>query len=40
MNFRQLIALAPGFASDDCELRYRNSGYLQVEEGAGLVLRF
>jgi len=32
--------LAPDFAFDDGELRYRSSDYLQVEAGAGLVLRF
>ncbi len=28
------------FCSGGCELKYRSSGYLQVEAGAGLVLRF
>lgn len=28
------------FCSGGCELTYRSSGYLQVEAGAGLVLRF
>ncbi|WP_417519026.1 hypothetical protein [Marinobacter sp.] len=28
------------FCSGGCEIRYRSSGYLQVEAGAGLVLRF
>jgi len=28
------------FCSGGCELRYRSSGYLQIEAGAGLVLRF
>lgn len=28
------------FCSGGCELKYRSSGYLQIEAGAGLVLRF
>jgi len=28
------------FCSGGCELKYRSSGYIQVEAGAGLVLRF
>lgn len=28
------------FCSGGCELRFRSDGYLQVEAGAGLVMRF